>query len=190
MTFLCFSNHERVSFSLKKNKGKFIEISPAFFASPVCLASINLFLLLSINVIIILQERMSALLVDPSAFLFHGSRITNCVHSSTSRQMASFKAHFGVIPEICSIMWSMILTIGAEVPALERKHSFVHLLWGLLLLKVYSTEEVLCGKVGVDPKTFREHAWFMIRKASKLKPRVVSFHSNFFCLFYFCKSSY
>jgi len=66
-------------------------------------------------------------------------------------------------------MWSMIST---EVPS---GASFLHLLWGLLFLKVYATESILCGIVGgVDEKTFREWAWLMVEKMAALKTRIVS----------------
>jgi hypothetical protein len=52
-----------------------------------------------------------------------------------------FKAHFGTTPAICADIWTMI-NPREHVSAYAKP---VHLLWGLLLIRVYATEEVLSG---------------------------------------------
>ena len=108
--------------------------------------------------------------ISPETFMYHGCKYTGALRGySDVMKLRRFKAHFGTSPLVCSIMWSMIST---EVPS---GASFLHLLWGLLFLKVYATESVLCGIVGgVDEKTFRKWAWLMVEKMAGLKTRIVS----------------
>jgi len=67
-------------------------------------------------------------------------------------------------------MWQMINSH-------EEIRSFVkpiHLLWGLMLIKVYATEEVLSGIVGVTEKIFRKWAWKLKKEISALSYSLVS----------------
>ena len=43
-----------------------------------------------------------------------------------------------------------------------------------MFLKVYATESVLAGKIGVDEVTFRDHVWVVVRAIASCKPRLVS----------------
>jgi hypothetical protein len=63
-------------------------------------------------------------------------------------QMQHFMSHFGVLPTQCSQLWILL-----KVP---ENGKFKHLLWALLKLKVYTTEEVLSGMAGCDNKTFQK----------------------------------
>jgi hypothetical protein len=82
--------------------------------------------------------------------------------------MERYRAHFGTSPGVCALLWNEISTI---VP---RKYCFKHVLWGLMFLKVYATEPVLAGKIGVDEDTFRDHIWVVIRAIASCKSRLVS----------------
>jgi len=63
-----------------------------------------------------------------------------------------FRAHYGTTPGICAFLWPRL-----EVFSLSPKPEYFHLLWALLFLKLYDTEEVLAGMVGgVDEKTYRK----------------------------------
>ena len=81
-----------------------------------------------------------------------------------------FKAYFGADPEICADIWQMI-NPPEEVSRYARP---MHLLWGLLLMKVYATEEVLSGIAGVTEKTFRKWAWKFIKEVADLSYSLVS----------------
>jgi hypothetical protein len=55
-----------------------------------------------------------------------------------------------------------------------------HLLWGMLWMKVYSTEEVHCCIVGwPDPKTFRQWSWYFIKKIADLEASVILLDDRF-----------
>lgn len=62
-----------------------------------------------------------------------------------------WNAAFGALPDVCCILWNMIDPDRTMPSGVKTRH----LLWGLLLLTVYDTEETLAQRVGnVDEKTF------------------------------------
>ena len=93
-----------------------------------------------------------------------------------------YNAWFGADPIYVSIVWKMLVYIGwldygcQIIP--------VHLLWALLFLKVYSTEEVNAGRVKTDEKTFREQVWFILEGIAKLDTVLVS-EKSVICVFSF-----
>lgn len=50
----------------------------------------------------------------------------------------------------------------------------VHLLWGLMLMKVYATEDVLANIAKATEKTFRKWAWAFIDALADLSYTLVS----------------
>lgn len=56
-----------------------------------------------------------------------------------------------------------------------KGYRFKHLLWALMFLKVYGTEHVLAGKIGVDEATYRNHVWTVVKAIASLKLQVVRF---------------
>ena len=81
-----------------------------------------------------------------------------------------FKSHFGTRPEICADIW-----LRLDPPSLPAGAKIVHLLWALMLLKVYATESVNCSVVGgVDEQTWRYWSWFFVDAVSQLEPDIVS----------------
>ncbi len=87
----------------------------------------------------------------------------------TTSNKRRFKGHFGTTPGICAYLWPRIIN------NLPGGAHFYHLLWGLLLVKIYASTEVLAGMVGgVDEKTFRKWNWKVLEAISLLKPTVVS----------------
>ncbi len=57
----------------------------------------------------------------------------------------------------------------------QRERIKKHLLWCLMLLKRYKTENVLCSSSGgEDKKTFWKWAWLFVEELSLLEPDVVS----------------
>jgi hypothetical protein len=49
-----------------------------------------------------------------------------------------------------------------------------NLLWGLLFLKVYGTEDVLSDMVGTTRNTFRKWAWKIVEVLDDMEAEVVS----------------
>lgn len=41
-------------------------------------------------------------------------------------------------------------------------------------MKVYGTEAVMASKIGVDEKTYRGHAWPVVKAIASMKTKVVS----------------
>jgi hypothetical protein len=77
----------------------------------------------------------------------------------------------GTLYEICAELWNLI----NPVLSVSRDAQPKHLLWGLLLMKQRSTEEVnaqLPG--GADNKTCRKWSWLFIEAVANLKASVVS----------------
>ena len=99
-----------------------------------------------------------------------GRRIcATCVKDVKETDQRRFRASFGASPEVCVELWQMTY---ASLPVLL---TFEHLLWAFLFLKIYASESVLAGIVGVDEKTYRLHVWTVIKSISDLKGNVVSF---------------
>ena len=74
-----------------------------------------------------------------------------------------FKALFGVDTETCAVLWDELLS---TMPDDSRP---IHLLWCLLFIKVYGTEDVKSVITGAHPKTFRKWVWSFFDAISKLK---------------------
>ena len=74
-----------------------------------------------------------------------------------------FRALFGVSPAVCSKVW---ILIQASTP---RSFQPIHLLWGLMLLKIYASEHVNAALSGVDEKIFRKWSWKAIRAIADLR---------------------
>ncbi len=107
----------------------------------------------------------------PSAFMYYGMKYigqSECKGSS-KEDTTRFKAHFGTSPEVCAYIWTFL---SARLP--NGAH-FFHLLWGLLLMKVYATESVLCGMVKCHEKTFCKWSHNVVKGLATLKSQFVSF---------------
>ena len=89
--------------------------------------------------------------------------------------LSRFKSYFGTSPRICVILWSKI-----RENANSANMCYYHLLWGLLFLKLYSSEAVLSGIVGCSEKTFRKYCWKSVISIAELKPQIVSSYVNSF----------
>ena len=68
-----------------------------------------------------------------------------------------FRAFFGTTASICSRLWSLCSHILIAEGAMP-----VHLLWALMFLKQYNTEEVNASMAGCDEKTFRRWCWLVV----------------------------
>eukprot|EP00557_Chaetoceros_sp_GSL56_P006075 CAMPEP_0176492108 /NCGR_PEP_ID=MMETSP0200_2-20121128/8797_1 /TAXON_ID=947934 /ORGANISM="Chaetoceros sp., Strain GSL56" /LENGTH=259 /DNA_ID=CAMNT_0017889597 /DNA_START=26 /DNA_END=802 /DNA_ORIENTATION=+ len=113
-------------------------------------------------------------IVHPNHFYCKGMEYTGRSPDSpiNKKNMERYRAHFGTSPGVCALLWNEISTI---VP---RKYCFKHILWGLMFLKVYATESVLAGKIGVDEDTFRDHMWVVIKAIASCKLRVIKFEKR------------
>jgi hypothetical protein len=79
-----------------------------------------------------------------------------------------FLGLFGAPSVVIAEIWQRI------VPMVEEKTYRKHLLWGLLFLKVYSTEEVHCALVGhPTKKEFRQKSWHIVEMVAGLKESVI-----------------
>ncbi|OEU05889.1 hypothetical protein FRACYDRAFT_257598 [Fragilariopsis cylindrus CCMP1102] len=89
-------------------------------------------------------------------------------------KQARFKSLFGANSTVITAIWNEIQNhIDEDV---FRKH----LLYGLLFMKVYSTEEVHCAIVGwPSVKTFREKAWHIVECIAELKPKLILIENRF-----------
>lgn len=78
---------------------------------------------------------------------------------------------FGANPDVCCILWNKIKPLATMPSGVKAKH----LLWGLIFLNVYDTEENLAQRVGnVDEKTFRKWSHLFVEAISYLECEVVS----------------
>ena len=84
-------------------------------------------------------------------------------HSCNARvahQLRIFKAHFGVSPFIASCLWNR-MEDERTLPSVQEARPF-HLLWALMFLKLYSSEDTMSRIVGTTAKTFRQRVWQML----------------------------
>jgi hypothetical protein len=87
-------------------------------------------------------------------------------------RLRRFVGAFGLEPIHCAIVWQKLVSIG-WTGRIGRANP-THLLWTLLFLRTYPTEETLASRVGADEKTVRKWVWFYIKGISSLSPVVVS----------------
>ena len=80
-----------------------------------------------------------------------------------------YKAHFGVMPGVVSIVWKMLAS-RQDTPKLKPKH----LMWALLWLKVYPSERVIETLLNADRGSIRSWVPFTIKAIASLKKQVVS----------------
>ena len=64
-----------------------------------------------------------------------------------------FKSYFGTNWFYCSLLWELSWKPGYNLPNIARPE---HLLWALMHMKLYSTENVLASLANCDEKTFRK----------------------------------
>jgi len=93
-------------------------------------------------------------------------RAANGISDTAERR---FHALFGVSPRVVNDVWCMC--------DFKNKTKPQHLLMGLLLNKVYASEETLSSIAGCDRKTFRKWSWCCLDNVSDEKSNVVSVRS-------------
>ena len=88
-----------------------------------------------------------------------------------------FRACFGAPREVVANIWNRI----DDAPGgIESGAEPKHLLWALVHLKVYSTEEIHCAIVGwPSTKTFSKWAWYFVKKIAELKDDIICLANRF-----------
>lgn len=105
-----------------------------------------------------------ALPASPSLFMFYAQSILQKAnHGSRETELRRFRSLFGVSPSTCAHVWQAMRN---EIPPGGRP---IHLLWALLFLKVYSTENVNSLISGADEKTFRKWTWIFVELIADLE---------------------
>ena len=90
-----------------------------------------------------------------------------------------FRSIFGASSGVVADIWNRIVEKNAgdfDQPGAEPKH----LLWALVFLKCYSTEEIHCALVGwPSTNTFRKWSWYFVKKIKDLKYDVIKLSKRF-----------
>jgi hypothetical protein len=98
---------------------------------------------------------------------------------SRETRLRRFVALFGIEPHLCAIVWRELIASGWT--SFTRRPEPKHLLWTLLFLKCYPTEEFLATLVGaVDEKTTRKWVWFYVEGIASLATKFVSLAPLYF----------
>jgi hypothetical protein len=94
------------------------------------------------------------MVVTPTTFLHHGKFILGRQNEGSAHCERRFRALFGCSWQTCNAIWHRC--------RLSVKAKPYHLLWALLFLKTYESEDVLCILVRTTRKTFRKWSWHVI----------------------------
>ena len=87
-----------------------------------------------------------------------------------------FRGCFGAPSIVVAELWNLIQAHGG----LDKDAKPKHLLWALVFLKVYSTEELHCAIVGwPSKKTFEKWSWYFVKRISDLKDDLISLGNRF-----------
>lgn len=89
-------------------------------------------------------------------------------------ELQKFRSFFGCSSVVATDIWNRIHD------RLKQRTLPKHLLWALLFLKHYGTEEVNVRMVGwTDPKHYREWVWYMLGKICEIKEEVIILDNRF-----------
>jgi hypothetical protein len=80
--------------------------------------------------------------------------------------LSPFSSHFGTPPHVVAIVWQLIDNPEGAEPK--------HILWILLFLKVYESEDVLHNMVGTSKNTYRKWTDIILVEVFGLKQKLVS----------------
>jgi hypothetical protein len=83
---------------------------------------------------------------------------------SQRTEHGKFKSFFGASAEVCFDVW---YKLDPQIN-ISRSAQPKHLLWALMLVKVYATEEVLAKLACCDEKTYRRGRGFFWKRFQKL----------------------
>ncbi|CAJ1932133.1 unnamed protein product [Cylindrotheca closterium] len=79
--------------------------------------------------------------------------------------LRGFKSTFGLRPQVCAAVWIRIRNAHGAKPD--------HLLWALLFLKNYTSQDDLSGRVGCCRNTYSKWTWAMIEEIAALYDSVI-----------------
>lgn len=82
-----------------------------------------------------------------------------------------FRSTYGTSSIVVCRIWQLLQRDATSLKGMTVDH----LLWGLILLKVYAFESIHAGMTGVDEKTFRKWSHFAIRSVADMHEDVVSY---------------
>jgi len=82
----------------------------------------------------------------------------------------TFKANFGVSLGVVALAWEHTLQMSTEEDFVQPKH----MLWTIMFLKQYSSEDVMAGQCDTIPKTFRKHLRLTMNKLNACYQFLVS----------------
>lgn len=101
-----------------------------------------------------------------------GQTLSHAQSSSRTVFWRRFRSHFGVSPQACTMLWNKIAESHMiNIPAAASPK---HLMWALLLMKGYATENQNAAKVAVDEKTFRKWSHTFVLAIARLSKEIVS----------------
>ena len=87
-----------------------------------------------------------------------------------------YRATFGVSPQIVAWLWGAINSMEELLNGAKP----VHLLWGLMFLKLYCSEPVLAALAGgVHEQTYRKWSWYFVEQIANLQYRVLLWSNRF-----------
>lgn len=102
----------------------------------------------------------------------------NC-NNNNNVGMRRFLSMFGISPLVCSKLWVLL---SQNVESCITPH---HLMWALIFLKSYNTEEVNKSIIGSDEKTVRKWVWIVIDAISRLTIVIFGFKMKYTVFFTF-----
>lgn len=115
---------------------------------------------------------------DAAEFAELGRRAAKCKQSRSAKvALCRFKSHFGTPPDVVSDAWELIV----ESPFVRDSNMLghkepdpAHFLWGLMLLKLHSTWDVLANALSVDVNTVKKWGMLYLEACAELDCEVVS----------------
>lgn len=97
-----------------------------------------------------------------------------------ARIRSFFGAPCSIIADIWNRIWDRMAPYEKDVVCNKGTPQCQYLLYALVFLKVYSSEEVHCSIVGwPNPKSFRKWSWYFVKKISELKDDVICLERRF-----------
>lgn len=91
-------------------------------------------------------------------------------HLATTTISRRFSAFFGATIHITYVLWCL-LAVEVDGPV---GGTIAHLLWTMMLMKMYGTVDTMSRVAGVDPGTFRRWTWLFMERIADLNSTVVS----------------
>ena len=125
--------------------------------------------------------------LTPHDFEELGERMTLTYGKGLQEKERTFCSFFGIDCRVVSDAWNIFFDIDnnsffdKDRIQMLRNLKPVHVLWTLLFLKVYATEQVLSKSCRCTAKTFGKWIWIIILEMTNIGYLVVSFYINIFC---------